>query len=142
LAQGVLDFQGNQGWGKRRCCRDYAQRDCGSNCPREPFYGLLPPDYERKITLDGALAKNGVQGLVQGNGFDLINFLYIPKESGIVPGDAVVSTGLEGVFPQGLPIGTVTEVRTEKSGLFFRASIKPSSPPFGLREAFVVSIGQ
>jgi len=107
-----------------------------------PSTACFLPITSEKITLDGALAKNGVQGLVQGNGFDLINFLYIPKESGILPGDAVVSTGLEGVFPQGLPIGTVTEVRTEKSGLFFRATIKPSSPPFGLREAFVVSLGQ
>lgn len=107
-----------------------------------PSTACFLPITNEKITLDGALAKNGVQGLVQGDGFDLVNFLYIPKESGIVPGDAVVSTGLEGVFPQGLPIGTVTEVRTEKSGLFFRATIKPSSPPFGFREAFAVSLGQ
>lgn len=97
------------------------------------------PITDEKITLDGALAKNGIQGLVQGNGSDLVNFLYIPKESGIVPGDEVVSTGLEGVFPQGLSIGVITEVRTEKNGLFFRATIKASSPPFSLREAFVVS---
>lgn len=42
-------------------------------------------------------------------------------------GENVVSSGLGGIFPQGLPIGTVTEVSTEDYGLTNMLYIKPAA---------------
>ncbi|MPM94073.1 hypothetical protein SDC9_141216 [bioreactor metagenome] len=40
-------------------------------------------------------------------------------------GDEVITTGLGGVFPRGLPVGTVKEVSLEASGKSMYAIIDP-----------------
>ena len=35
---------------------------------------------------------------------------YLPAGSDLVPGDAIVTSGIDGVFPKGIPVGSVLEV--------------------------------
>lgn len=103
-----------------------------------PEASCFLPITDEKVMLDGAIEKNGVQGLVKGNGFDRLQFLYVAKESGLIPGDTIVSTGLEGIFPKGMPVGTVIEVTTERNDLFLKATIEPAQSPFRMEEVFIV----
>jgi rod shape-determining protein MreC len=96
------------------------------------------PMTDERVMLDGAIAKNGIHGLVKGNGFDRLQFLYLPKDSGLLPGDLIVSSGLEGTFPEGMPIGRVIEVTIEGNRLFLKAIIEPAVSPFQIKEVFIV----
>jgi rod shape-determining protein MreC len=53
-------------------------------------------------------------------------------------GKKVVTSGLGGIFPKGIMIGEITEVRVGEDGLTQMAYIKPSADLFRLNEVFVL----
>jgi rod shape-determining protein MreC len=63
---------------------------------------------------------------------------YIPKDSEVRDGDLVVTSGLGGVFPEGLMVGRVRKVGLAPSGLYQWAEIVPAANLHALRYAFVV----
>lgn len=51
----------------------------------------------------------------------------IPVSADVRAGDALVSSGLGGRFPQGFPVGTVKEVAADPSGMYLQAWAKPAA---------------
>ena len=84
-------------------------------------------------------------GIVTGNmelageGKCLMN--YLSRESGAFAGDLVITSGSDsrGLFPEGLVIGTITEVQAESSGLSLYAVVEPAAPIYELRDVFVIT---
>ena len=79
-------------------------------------------------------------GLMQGGGvlrhggdMDMLlsvepgEMTYIPRESGIREGDEIVTSGLGGVFPEGLVVGRVKGVQPARSGLYLNARVQPAA---------------
>ena len=66
---------------------------------------------------------------------------YLDRESGAFAGDLVITSGSdgEGLFPEGLVIGTITEVQTESSGLSLYAVVEPAAPIYELRDVYVIT---
>ena len=52
--------------------------------------------------------------------------------------DVVLTSGLGGVFPEGLPVGRVGQVRMHASGLYRQADVIPAARMDSFRYAFVV----
>lgn len=65
-----------------------------------------------------------VQGAVQSGGACTMS--YLPADSDAVPGDTVVTSGMDGIFPKGIRIGTVAEVSVDENQLQKNAVIDPS----------------
>jgi rod shape-determining protein MreC len=63
---------------------------------------------------------------------------YISLKSDMKPGDEVVTSGLDGIFPRGLPIGKVEKVEKGTQGLFLEARIIPSVDFSEIEEVLVV----
>jgi rod shape-determining protein MreC len=55
-----------------------------------------------------------VRGSSEGQGLDLD---YVPHQADVKPGDRVLTAGIDGVYPRGIPIGTV--VKVESGGQLF-----------------------
>lgn len=53
-----------------------------------------------------------------------LRMIHIPMDLTPQKGDVVVTSGLGSVFPKGIPVGVVREVRKEKSGLFMMADLE------------------
>jgi len=56
------------------------------------------------------LAQSRVQGILKGAGSGLCNLNYVMNEETISGGEPIVTSGLDQVYPKGLPIGTVVGV--------------------------------
>jgi rod shape-determining protein MreC len=67
------------------------------------------------------LKRTGNFGTAQWDGTDprMINLLYIPRHVQPQPGDSVVTTGYNAVFPEGVLVGIVREVDLKKEAQFF-----------------------
>lgn len=63
---------------------------------------------------------------------------YIPRSSSIVKGDIIFTTGVGGVFPEGLVVGRVDEIQMESHGKSLFASIIPPQNPDDIRDVFVI----
>ena len=89
-------------------------------------------------------------GLVRGGGVNLrghpiARMEFIDKDTEILVGDEVVTSGLSGeggLSPKGVHIGYIVKVHQDKSGLFQYAEIAPSATVSLLDYVFVVSAAE
>jgi len=84
-----------------------------------------------------AVARTRLQGLVAGRGADTLRLRYIPLLEDVHPGDRLVTSGLERIYPPGLPIGVVVRVATT-SGSMKEIEVAPSASFLALEEVLVL----
>ncbi len=60
-----------------------------------------------------------IEGILEGRGNDKCYLKYVPQDVDIMVGERIITSGLAGIYPEGLQIGYVTDVR-KKSGEFFQ----------------------
>jgi rod shape-determining protein MreC len=65
---------------------------------------------DRSSGIDGLVQRNRTRGIVEGETDEICRFKYVVRKAEIEVGDIVVSSGLDGVFPKGLQVGSVVEV--------------------------------
>jgi rod shape-determining protein MreC len=94
--------------------------------------------------------KNRISAIIQGDtnvfglveGFDkekkALLVKTIPSGVEIKKGQNVITSGLGGVFPQGLQIGTVIEVKPDQFGLNQTALVKPGADFYDLENIIVI----
>ncbi|MGM9567597.1 MAG: rod shape-determining protein MreC [Clostridia bacterium] len=78
-------------------------------------------------SLGGMLQKSSIEGVLQGigGGKGLVTMTKLPYNADIQLNDVVVTSGVGGVFPAGLLVGTVVKVNTSSDGLSKEAIIEP-----------------
>lgn len=64
---------------------------------------------------------------------------YLDKDSSVNRGDRIYTSGLGGVYPKGLLLGTVSELSYEDNGLSLNAVLTPAVDFSDLREVFVIT---
>jgi rod shape-determining protein MreC len=76
-------------------------------------------------------------GVLRGQGGPLLDLNYISNTEQVNEGDLVFTSGLDGIYPKGLPVGKVVESR--KGNSVFRAiKVEPSADLVHLEEVSVV----
>ncbi len=80
---------------------------------------------DRNSAVDAVVQRTRARGIVQGQGTDRCGFDYALRKDDIQVGDTVVSSGLDGVYPKGLLVGTVSSVIRRNSGMFQDVTVKP-----------------
>jgi rod shape-determining protein MreC len=70
----------------------------------------------------------------------LMELKYVQRNADVVAGDTVVTSGLEGRFPPGLPVGKVVRVVRSNSETFLKVYVVPVLP-FGAVEEVLVLTG-
>lgn len=73
---------------------------------------------DRNAAAAALVARSRAQGVVVGTGEATLRMQYLSEVADVVVGDVVVTSGLDGIFPSGLTIGTVSKV--ERSGGRYR----------------------
>lgn len=66
-----------------------------------------------------------VQGIIKGTGTGY-RLHYVLKNNEVKQGDQLVTSGMGGVFPRGLPVGTVSSVVSNRRGMFLDIEVQPA----------------
>lgn len=75
--------------------------------------------------LDVMVQRTRVQGIIKGDG-NSYQLHYVLKNNSVEKGDQIVTSGMGGVFPKGLPVGTVSTVVNNKRGMFLEIDVAPA----------------
>ncbi|KAF0188006.1 MAG: rod shape-determining protein [Desulfobulbaceae bacterium] len=75
--------------------------------------------------IDAMIQKNRVRGILKGAADKGYVLYYVLKNAEVEVGDRVVTAGVGGVFPSGIPLGTVSEVRSKRRGMFQEIEVAP-----------------
>ncbi len=97
---------------------------------------LLLVDYNSNIA--ALVQRNRCQGVLQGAGGSGCELKYVQRSEEVKTGDMVLTSGLAGVFPKGLRLGTVTAVKKEEADLFQKITVNPTVDIAKLEEVLVV----
>lgn len=77
-------------------------------------------------TVGAHVVRTRTPGIVEGEPRGTLRFKYMAREgAGLVVGDVIVTSGLGGVFPRGVPIGRVRAIDDRGSALFHYALLTP-----------------
>lgn len=92
------------------------------------------------LIISAKIASNNTLGSVSWQGGDptKIHLLYVPRYVAVQKGDAIVTSGFGSIFPENLPIGTVSEVQTKGSDLFHQITLKVKTPFHALQYVYVM----
>ena len=63
---------------------------------------------------------------------------YVLRSDDVIEGDVLVTSGTDGVFPRGLPVGTATRVRRAGYGLYQGADVLPAVDVNRIEEVLVL----
>ncbi len=77
-------------------------------------------------TVGAHAVRSRAPGVVEGDARGTLRFKYMARDgAGLEVGDVVVTSGLGGVFPRGIPIGQVQSIDNRGSALFHYAALVP-----------------
>jgi rod shape-determining protein MreC len=79
------------------------------------------------------------QGILSYAGGNFLTLRDVPIEESVLVGDSVVTSGLGGIFPEGLFVGTVIRTEEKEGGMFLDIWIIPGADFAALEEVFVIS---
>ena len=96
---------------------------------------------DRNSSVDALVQKTRARGIVRGDNTETCFLDYTLRKEMVFIGDDIVTSGLDQVFPKGLSIGKVVDVRKKNSDLFQHVKIK-TSVDFNTLEEVLVFVKQ
>lgn len=97
---------------------------------------LLATDFYSSI--DAFIQRTRAVGILSGRGAGPMNLMYVRKDEDVRPGDVVVTSGLDGFFPRGLALGTVSRLNRQNADMFVEVDVTPQVAFDRLEEVMVV----
>lgn len=76
------------------------------------------------------------QGVVRGDGTGATQMFDVPSLADVQPGDQVLTAGIDGLYPKGIPVGTI--VRADKGADLFKSITVRPAVDFGSIEEVIV----
>ena len=84
------------------------------------------------------MEKSRLQGVLRGTPNGELILERVMSDEQVAPGEAVLSSGGDQIFPKGLPVGTVSKVSPGKE-MFLSIKVKPAADLSRLEEVLVVT---
>ena len=79
------------------------------------------------------------QGMLQGQADGTLRLSYVSTDADVAVGDIVITSGIGGVFPKGLPLGTVTSVEKSDNDVYYTIVVRAQSTAENNEEVLVIT---
>jgi len=80
---------------------------------------------DQNSAVDALVQRTRARGLVKGEFADQCRLEFVLRKEDIQVGDAIVASGLDNVFPKGLPIGQIKDITGETTEMFYTITVAP-----------------
>lgn len=82
------------------------------------------------------LDRTRAQGVLKGAGNNSCQMDYVMNEESVSPGDSIVTSGLDQIYPKGIPVGTVLKVA--EGNIYKQITVRPASALDSLEAVLVL----
>lgn len=110
----------------------------GKVCRVMPYVSVVQLLLDPNCRVSSVVQRSRVFGIVEWEKGTLCLLRNIPVMSDVREGDTIVTSGMGGIFPKGLRVGSVQSVTEEKWGLFKKVTVNPEVDFTHLEEVFVL----
>ena len=94
---------------------------------------------DEKSGVAAMVQSSRAQGMLMGSASRQITLNLIHTDQKVAVGDTVVTSGLGGVFPKGLPLGKVTSVEAAPGALYYTIVVEPFGTVSSNEEVMVIT---
>ncbi len=95
---------------------------------------------DREQVVPVQIVRNGLRAVVFGIGYDgALDLRFMPVNADIENGDVLVTSGIDGVYPAGLPVAMVSNIERNAAYPFARITCTPSAGVNRHRQLLVLS---
>ena len=103
-----------------------------------PNYSKALLIIDQNSAVDCIIQRSREKGIVKGISEKICKLEYVVKTGDVVIGDMVMTSGMGRVFPKGLPVGEVIEVKSSPGELFLDVTIRPMVDFSKLEEVLII----
>ncbi len=100
-------------------------------------YLLLLTDINFSATV--RLQEGRMEGIISGTGLRKCQLKYIPYDEEVKKGDVLITSGLDSLFPKGIPVGYVSKVDKKGSGIFQNIEVTPLVNNRSIEEVAIIT---
>jgi len=104
-----------------------------------PNYAKVLLIIDQNSAVDCLVQRSRDRGMLKGLMSETCKLDYVVKSEDVIVGDIVITSGLGGVFPKGLPVGRVLNVKDMTGELFKDIEIEPAVDFSKLEEVLVIT---
>lgn len=103
-----------------------------------PNYAKVLLIIDQNSAVDCLVQRSRDRGMVRGQSAQVCRLDYMVKSASVKEGDGVITSGLGRVFPKGLPVGTILNVKEGDGALFKEIAVTPAVDFSKLEEVLVI----
>ncbi len=90
--------------------------------------------------VDAVVRNSRARGIIKGGAAGHCVFNFVLRKHDVSQGDAVVASGMDGVFPKGSPVGEVATIIKHEAGIFQDVTVTPYVDFERLEEVLIVPV--
>ena len=94
---------------------------------------------DENSSVSAMIQSSRAQGVLRGSVDGSLHLTLVRTDQMVEVGDTVVTSGLGGVFPKGLPLGTVLSVERTSGSMYYEIEIEPLSSTESFEEVLVIT---
>jgi rod shape-determining protein MreC len=93
---------------------------------------------DRSSRVPVLVSRSRARAILEGESSGTCQLKYLDRTEDVQQGDIVITSGLAGVYPRGIEVGTITQVLTRSHGLYQYAKVLPKAPINRLEDVLVI----
>lgn len=94
---------------------------------------------DQKCAVGARLQSSRATAIVKGQGGQELNLVFLPREIKVDRGELLLTSGIGGVYPPGIVVGTVSAVAKKPRGFYHEITVSPAVDFWTLEEVFIVT---
>lgn len=108
-----------------------------------PTYSVVTTILDPEFNAGGYNSRTQATGVISGDAklskSDKTKLRLLPRDTALLSGDIIETSGIGGVFPEGILIGTVDAIKAENSGVSMYAEITPVVDVYNVTNVMILT---
>ncbi|MGD8353898.1 MAG: rod shape-determining protein MreC [Pseudomonadota bacterium] len=97
---------------------------------------------DRSSRVPVLVSRSRARAILEGESSGTCQLKYLERTEDVQEGDMVITSGLAGIYPRGIEVGTVTQILSDNHGLYQYAKVLPKAPVSRLEDVLIIRTGQ
>ena len=97
---------------------------------------------DRSSRVPVLVSRSRARAILEGESSGTCQLKYLDRIEDVQQGDIVITSGLAGIYPRGIEVGTITQVLAKNHGLYQYAKVLPKAPINRLEDVLIIRTEQ
>lgn len=103
----------------------------------QPFSAEVNLIFNSDVVIPVMIARTGVRTLLYGHA-GTVDLRYLPTDADLRPNDLLITSGMDSIYPEGIPIASVTQAKINNNSPYYQTKLKIIANLYNARFVLVI----